>query len=307
MRASVARRVAAAAATAGLSLAALDQAPGAGAAVAQPPPEHRAAVIVDTGTEVRRVCVRFTEESLTGIEALVRAGTDPVLRAFAGKGAAVCALCGTGCPGDESCLTCDPAGRFWSYSRAPSGTGALRTSGVGASSTTVRDGDVEGWRWGTGGTPPFATVAEVCGEVAATTTTSTTAAATTVASTATTTASTATTAASPVTTAPGGGAATIGRPAPRSPATAATVPPATTTAPTATAGGSPAPTPPEGSVPPTAAVTTTAPAGGDLASSRRRGTDGGGPWGLAAFAATLAGLAGWSAAARRRRRHRPGG
>jgi len=291
--------VAAAAATAGMSLAALDQAPGAGAAVAQPPPEHRAAVVVDTGTEVRRVCVRFTEESLTGIEALVRAGTDPVLRAFAGKGAAVCALCGTGCPGDESCLTCDPAGRFWSYSRATSGTAALRTSGVGASSTTVRDGDVEGWRWGTGGTPPFATVAEVCGEVAATTISSTAAA--------TTTASTSMTAASPVTTAPGPGAATttIGRPSPRPPATATTAPAATTTAPTAAAGGSPAPTPPEGPVP-SAAATTTAPAGDGLASSPRRGTEGGGRWGLAAFAATLAGLAGWSAAARRRR-NRPGG
>lgn len=289
------------AAAAGTSLAALDQAPGAGAVVAQPAPEQRAAVVVDTGTEVRRVCVRFTEESLTGIEALVRAGTDPVLRAFAGKGAAVCSLCGTGCPGDGSCLTCDPAGRFWSYSRAPSGTGTLRTSGVGASSTTVRDGDVEGWRWGTGGSPPFATVAEVCGEVAAATTTSTAAATTT-------------TAASPVTTAPGAGAATttIRGPSPRSPAPATTAPAATTpapttTAPTAAAGGSPAPTPPEGPVPSTAAVATTAPAGGDLASSRRRDTDGGGPWGLAAFAATLAGLVGWSAAARRRRRNRPGG
>ena len=252
---------------------------------AQPTPAHRAAVIVDTGTEVRRVCVRFAEESITGIEALTRAGTDPVLRAFSGKGAAVCSLCGTGCPGDETCLTCDPGGRFWSYSRAPAGTAALRTSGVGASSTTVRDGDVEGWRWGTGGTPPFATVAEVCGEAPDPSTTTTAA------------------------TAPPPGPATAPPPA------VTTAPsPATTLAPRPRAG---APTtaatttvaaPPETTAPPPAADTTTAAppttttAEGNLTASRRPPADGASPWGLAAFGAALAGLAGWAAVARRRRR-----
>ena len=270
-------------------------------AAAQPAPEHRAAVVVDTGTEVRRVCVRFTEESLTGIEALVRAGTDPVLRAFGGKGAAVCSLCGTGCPGDESCLTCDPGGRFWSYSRAPAGTGTLRTSGVGASSTTVRDGDVEGWRWGTGGTPPFATVGEVCGEVAPTTTTSPGAA------TVTTTASGATTVpaagaaanpATPATTARRPRAA--GSPAPAT--TALAVAPTTTSAPAD--GGAPPTTPLETTVSPT----TTTPPGDDLAASQRReADDGASARGLVAFGAVLVGLAGWSAAARRRRRSLPDG
>ena len=149
----------------------------AGAAGGQPA-EHRAAVLVDTGTEVKSVCVRFREESISGIEALQRAAVDPVLQAFSGKGAAVCSLCGVGCPAGESCLTCNAEGRFWSYSRAPAGTTTLRTSGVGASSTTVRDGDVEGWRWGLGGAPPFVTVQQVCGETAATTTSSTGAATT---------------------------------------------------------------------------------------------------------------------------------
>ena len=276
-------------------------------AAAQPAPGHRAAVIVDTGTEVRRVCVRFAEESLTGIEALVRAGTDPVLRAFAGKGAAVCSLCGTGCPGDGSCLTCDPGGRFWSYSRAPSGTGALRTSGVGASSTTVRDGDVEGWRWGTGGTPPFATVGEVCGEVAPATTTSAAATVTTAAS-PVTTAPVAGAPAATATTAPTAGTALRPRPAGSpAPASATTGPPAPGTTTPSTADGAPPPSNPPGT---TASATTTAPPGGDLAASRRRDTDaddGGSAWGLVAFGAVLAGLAGWSAAARRRRRSGPDG
>ena len=51
----------------------LDQACGAAASDG----EHRAVVIVDTGTQVRRVCVRFTEESITGRDALIRAGVDP--------------------------------------------------------------------------------------------------------------------------------------------------------------------------------------------------------------------------------------
>jgi hypothetical protein len=263
------------------------------AATASPTPaEHRAVVVVDTGTSVKTVCVRFREESLTGIEALTRASVDPVLRAFPGKGAAVCSLCGTGCPGDDSCLTCDSGGRFWSYSRAPAGAGALRTSGVGASATTVRDGDVEGWRWGRGGTPPFVSVEQVCGEVAPAAATSTTAA--------------------PVatTTAPTPGA--TGAPAPAAappPRPRATVAPATPGTGAVAAGPAPedaAPTPP---APEPGPVTeggrdTTAPSATDQALAGSRDAEGGGSGGagLVVFAAVLAGLTAWAVTARQRRR-----
>ncbi|MGQ0519639.1 MAG: hypothetical protein ACT4PX_00625, partial [Actinomycetota bacterium] len=190
---------------------------------------HRAAVIVDTGTAVKTVCVRFAEESISGVEALQRAAVDPVFRAYPGKGAAVCSLCGTGCAGDESCLTCDPDGRFWSYSRAPAGTTSLRVSGAGASATSVRDGDVEGWIWGRGGAPGYVAVEVVCGEAEPPGTTAPTAPAPTTASAATTTAPAAVAgpapAATPTTRGPASGAGAPVPPEATTPAPAGAGPP----------------------------------------------------------------------------------
>ena len=142
-------------------VAALGSAPGRIAVAAQT--ENRAAVIVNTGETVKRICVRFTEDSITGKEALERAGVDPVFHGMGGRGAAVCALCGTGCEAGDSCLTCDPEGRYWAYWRSDDG-GPYQYSNAGVSNTIVTDGDVEGWQWGTGQAPPGAVVAEVCGE-----------------------------------------------------------------------------------------------------------------------------------------------
>lgn len=267
--------------------------------------EHRAAVIVDTGTGVKSVCVRFREESITGVEALARAQVDPVFHGFAGKGAAVCALCGVGCPAGDSCLTCNPEGKFWSYSRAPAGTGGLRTSGVGASSTTVRDGDVEGWKFALGGAPPFATVEQVCGEAPAVP--SATSAPSPAAAVTTTVAGVTST--SPVGTTMAGTATT--RPASRVPApagVATTAAPAPTVATAAPAGPGPAPAGPgpgaaaaagqEAATPPTGLAVSRTAAGRD---------EGSGGWpGLALFAALLVGLALWSGVARRSRRRTPG-
>lgn len=181
------RRLVGAAATA-LVVAALTgpSHPGTQPASAAAAEEHRAVVIVDTGQEVKRVCVRFAEDFLTGQELLIRARTDPVFRQFSGLGAAVCALCGVGCPADDSCLTCG-GDNYWTYSRAPKGTSSFRLSGGGASSTKVYDGDVEGWSWSNGLLPAYSSVDQVCGPAAATATTSAGATGTTSTSLATTT------------------------------------------------------------------------------------------------------------------------
>jgi hypothetical protein len=122
--------------------------------------EHRAAVVVDTGSGVQYGCVRFTADSISGREALERAAMDPVFQEFGGDlGSAVCELCGTGCP-VGSCLTCQS--EVWSYWRAPAG-GDYALSSLGVSNTEVRDGDIEGWVWGRGGPPPGVTVENVCG------------------------------------------------------------------------------------------------------------------------------------------------
>jgi hypothetical protein len=127
------------------------------------PGTQRVGVIVDTGSMVKRVCVRFTESSISGVEALQRAGVDPVLRTYGGQGSAVCSLCGQGCPADGSCLTCG-GGNYWAYFRAPVGSSSFALSRAGASSTRLTDGDVEGWVWGSGSTPPVhVSIDSICG------------------------------------------------------------------------------------------------------------------------------------------------
>lgn len=149
-------------------MVALASAPGevdlvAATAVAAAGPNH-AAVIVDTGQTVKKVCVTFDEDAISGAEALRRAKVDAVFDSYGANGEGVCAICGVGCPAGN-CF-CDRS-RFWAYHRAGPG-GGYAFSRVGASSTTVRDGDVEGWRWGTGAAPPYASVGEVCGVAEAT-------------------------------------------------------------------------------------------------------------------------------------------
>jgi hypothetical protein len=144
--------------------------------------DHRAAVVVDTGAQVKTSCVHFTADSITGKQALEQAGVSPVFAAYGGQGTAVCALCGTGCT-SANCLTCD-AQNYWAYWRAAAGTSSYKYSSAGVGVTVVHDGDVEGWRWGSGGAPPFFSVEHVCGPPP--TTTSTAAPSTTHASIATT-------------------------------------------------------------------------------------------------------------------------
>jgi hypothetical protein len=123
---------------------------------------HRAAVIVDTGSTVKRVVVTFGEDSITGLDLLQRAGTNPVVYQFGGQGGAVCRLLGVGRDAGPSCLGgADGDARYWAYVRAPAGTSAFKYSSAGAGSTRVHDGDVEGWRFGTGAAPQYVSLASL--------------------------------------------------------------------------------------------------------------------------------------------------
>lgn len=116
---------------------------------------HQAAVIVDTGTTVHRVVITFSEDSITGIDALQRAGANPVVYAM-GPGAAVCRVYGVGRDPGSSCLGGqDGDNRYWAYFRAPAGASGFTYSSIGAGTARVHDGDVEGWKWGTGTAPAF--------------------------------------------------------------------------------------------------------------------------------------------------------
>jgi len=152
------------------ALAGIDGAAGEARETAAQAPPHRAAVVVDTGTEVKRVCIRFDADAISGREALELAGVEPVFSEFGGAlGSLVCSLCGVGCPAGD-CLC---ARDTWWYHRAPAGTSSFSSSSLGASNTLVRDGDVEGWSWGTGAPPAYADLDTVCGLATVHTTTST--------------------------------------------------------------------------------------------------------------------------------------
>jgi hypothetical protein len=114
---------------------------------------NRATVVVDTGSgPVWSACVSFSG-TISGIEALDRAASvitdlDPVYDQYGGIGRAVCKLRGVGTPPPD-CL--GKSVNYWSLSVNG------KVSPVGAGAITIRDGDVEGWRHGTGGLPRAAT------------------------------------------------------------------------------------------------------------------------------------------------------
>jgi hypothetical protein len=119
----------------------------------------RAVVVVEPGPGPVTICFDGT---ISGLVALQLAGANPVTYGFAGQGAAVCQLYGVGNPADSSCLI-GPGGQYWAYYRAGPGATGWTFSRAGASSTTVTDGSVEGWRYGTGAAPGFVSFCSVAG------------------------------------------------------------------------------------------------------------------------------------------------
>jgi hypothetical protein len=96
--------------------------------------------------------VAFTEERLNGLEVLRRSGIPLVTAGFGGLGEAVCSMDGTGCSLAECQRTlCQSGGDapYWRYFRQEE-LGVWEPLALGASSTAVRDGDIDGWSWTTG-------------------------------------------------------------------------------------------------------------------------------------------------------------
>ncbi|MCB0067152.1 MAG: hypothetical protein M9936_11965 [Caldilinea sp.] len=124
-------------------------------------------VIVHGDGSVTTQCVAFAEESITGAELLVRSGLDVAMEASS-MGATICRLDGEGCGYPQESCFCQCEGSsciYWSYWRL--GDEGWTYSNLGAGNSTVRDGDVDGWRWGEGTVeraeePPALTFEEVC-------------------------------------------------------------------------------------------------------------------------------------------------
>ncbi len=133
--------------------------------------QNRAGVVVQfsTGSTLSR-CVQVSEESITGYE-LIRRARIPIVVEFGSVGAAVCKIHNEGCsfPSQSCFCQCETLGAgctYWGYSQLKDN--AWTVSGLGAGNRQVRNGDVDGWRWGkgdgdSGEVPVSVTFDSVCG------------------------------------------------------------------------------------------------------------------------------------------------
>lgn len=115
---------------------------------------HSAAVVITfgDGRATLRICVKFNEDSITGLELLNRSGLTILTGSTGGGG--VCAIDGTGSTDGDCFKFCKSSPcHYWAYFQRKSD--AWQFSPVGAGSRTIHDGDTDGWSWGSGsGVPP---------------------------------------------------------------------------------------------------------------------------------------------------------
>lgn len=125
-----------------------------------------ATLVIDTGSSEQFLCVALDSSSVSGIRLIQLASEQHGFSYSLGyQGQAVCMLYGVGSEEEE----CFEGGQpFWGYWRGNS-SGGWTWSGTGAGGTSVEDGDVEGWSYGTGSdgsshqAPPTTTHEAVCG------------------------------------------------------------------------------------------------------------------------------------------------
>ncbi len=110
-----------------------------------------AGIVVDYGDgRVSYALVPFTEETISGVELLRRSELSLLSVEFGGMGEGICAIEDTGCDLSACrarlCQTGDPDSPFWQYVRAGD-DGEWQTAPLGASSSIVENGNVDGWFW----------------------------------------------------------------------------------------------------------------------------------------------------------------
>ncbi len=128
---------------------------------------NQVAVVVDFGDgRIATRCVGFSEESISGFEALSRTGL-PVETDFQTGGAAVCRVDGQGCPSEDCFCSCRGGGdcMYWSYWHLQDG--AWNYSAAGSGLYQLHGGEVDGWVWGLGSVtqaspPPVIPFGEIC-------------------------------------------------------------------------------------------------------------------------------------------------
>jgi hypothetical protein len=123
--------------------------------------QNTARIVIEHESNSATFCLSFEEETITGFQALKRTGVAVVAEDWGAGQLTVCSIGGVGCSYPEQSCWCECSGNqecsFWGYYRAHANS-PFEFSPVGAATTQVRDGDVEGWRFGPqtarGGNPP---------------------------------------------------------------------------------------------------------------------------------------------------------
>jgi len=129
---------------------------------------HAALVVQHSGGRLITRCVAFTEDQISGLQLIQRSGLEYRAQSFGSLGSAMCQL-----DGEPSIVPADcfGSGPYWQYfHRSASGWGQ---SAMGAGSSALRDGDMDGWHYAPGAAQAPAAIAfnSVCPPAAAVTTT----------------------------------------------------------------------------------------------------------------------------------------
>jgi len=107
--------------------------------------------------------VAFAESQITGLQLIQRAGVEYQSQDFGSMGSAMCQLDREPSPVPADCFG---SSRYWQYSHRIGG--GWQTASLGASSSVLHDGDMDGWRYagGAGQTPGNVAIGSVCSPAA---------------------------------------------------------------------------------------------------------------------------------------------
>jgi len=121
---------------------------------------HHAALVIQhsSGSLITR-CVAFAEAQITGLQLVQRSGVSYTAQDFGSMGSAMCQLDREPSSAPPGCFGSGP---YWQYFHRQGG--AWQASMVGASSSPLRDGDMDGWRYaaGAGQSPAIIAFQTVC-------------------------------------------------------------------------------------------------------------------------------------------------
>ena len=117
---------------------------------ANPQEDNQAGLVIQFGNgDVITRCVSFSEVQITGYQLLERSGLEFEASFDPNLGAFVCSIEGEGCPKND-CQCQVPL--YWSYWKMIDGDWVY--SVIGVSQATVLPGQIDGWVWGDGSSPP---------------------------------------------------------------------------------------------------------------------------------------------------------